>query len=166
MGGQHLAKELKKNPSLALRLPPGLYAVLCNDEVKAALDAFTQDPILRFTTSFLQEVVAEGCKQKPSFQFDAKGQHGAPDDTPMMLVESATSSNEQSIHATLATMTDEIAKQQFGSGGPVLIILGPTASFPAHLEHLRQKRPKEMGSDPPAKRARLVQEVDDSALGA
>jgi len=93
-------------------------------------------------------------------------QHGAPDDTPMMLVESATSSNEQSIHATLATMTDEIAKQQFGSGGPVLIILGPTASFPAHLEHLRQKRPKEMGSDPPAKRARLVQEVDDSALGA
>eukprot|EP00434_Breviolum_minutum_P016999 symbB.v1.2.014998.t1/scaffold1110.1/size137258/1 len=84
----------------------------------------------------------------------------------MMLVESATSSNEQSIHATLATMTDEIAKQQFGSGGPVLIILGPTASFPAHLEHLRQKRPKEMGSDPPAKRARLVQEVDDSALGA
>jgi len=77
MGGQHLAKELKKNPSLALRLPPGLYAVLCNDEVKAALDAFTQDPILRFTTSFLQEVVAEGCKQKPSFQFDAKGSEEA-----------------------------------------------------------------------------------------
>ena len=54
-----------------------LFQVLCNDEVKAALDAFTQDPILRFTTSFLQEVVAEGCKQKPSFQFDAKGSEEA-----------------------------------------------------------------------------------------
>ena len=36
MGGQHLAKELKKNPSLALRLPPGLYAAswsFCHDDV-------------------------------------------------------------------------------------------------------------------------------------
>lgn len=53
------------------------FQVLCNDEVKAALDAFTQDPILRFTTSFLQEVVAEGCKQQQSFQFDAKGSEEA-----------------------------------------------------------------------------------------
>lgn len=30
------------------------------------MDAFTQDPLLRFTTSFLQEVVAEGCRHQPS----------------------------------------------------------------------------------------------------
>eukprot|EP00439_Symbiodinium_sp_Y106_P051402 s364_g6.t2 len=62
--------------------------------------------------------------------------HGAPDETPMMLVESATSPLEKSLHSTLAEMPAEVEKQQFGSGGPVLIILGPTASFPAHLERL------------------------------
>lgn len=67
-------------------------------------------------------------------------EHGAPPETPMMLVESATSSREQSLHATLGTMSEEVEKQQFGSGGPVLIILGPTASFPAHLERLARKK--------------------------
>lgn len=83
--------------------------------------------------------------------------HGAPDDTPMMVVESATSSREQSIHATLATMPDEIVKQQFGSGGPVLIILGPTANFPAHLDRLQ--RSGELQKDIPAPKRRRLTEV-------
>lgn len=62
--GKRLAKEWKRHTlGAALKLPPGLYAVLCNDEVKAALDAFTEDPILRFTSTFLQEVVTEGCRR-------------------------------------------------------------------------------------------------------
>lgn len=73
IGGQRLAQELSHHSlGAALKLPPGLYSVLCNDEVKAALDALTQDPILRFTTSFLQEIVAEGCRRPgPNVNDDA-----------------------------------------------------------------------------------------------
>ncbi|CAE6960722.1 cysG, partial [Symbiodinium sp. CCMP2456] len=38
--------------------------------------------------------------------------HGAPDETPMMLVESATSPLEKSLHSTLAEMPAEVEKQQ------------------------------------------------------
>ncbi|CAJ1450006.1 unnamed protein product [Effrenium voratum] len=77
-------------------------------------------------------------------------EHGAPADTPMMLVESATSPQQQSLHATLGTMPEEVLKQDFGAGGPVLIILGPTACFPAHLESLASPSKKRRTEPSPA----------------
>eukprot|EP00930_Biecheleria_cincta_P004755 TRINITY_DN10568_c0_g1_i1.p1 TRINITY_DN10568_c0_g1~~TRINITY_DN10568_c0_g1_i1.p1 ORF type:complete len:289 (-),score=55.17 TRINITY_DN10568_c0_g1_i1:390-1256(-) len=89
-------------------------------------------------------------------------QHGAPADTPMALIESATTSNEETLFGTLGTAPELVTKQQFGRGGPVLIFLGPTAAFPAHLEKL--------AGGQPWKRARVfekgVAEIEEDACRA
>jgi len=72
-------------------------------------------------------------------------EHGAPDDTPMALVESGTTPQEETLFSTLSSMPEDVKKQKFGRGGPALIFLGPTAAFPAHLRQL---------SGRPLKRAR------------
>lgn len=66
--------------------------------------------------------------------------NGAAADTPMMIVESATFSTEKTVSGTVATMLDLAAKSEIGSaGGPVLIMLGPTAAFPQQLAELQEK---------------------------
>ncbi|CAK8997329.1 unnamed protein product [Durusdinium trenchii] len=53
------------SPGWVKELPPALRLVLCNDEVKAVLDLFTEDPVLKLSTSFLNDIIVEGCKQRP-----------------------------------------------------------------------------------------------------
>lgn len=67
--------------------------------------------------------------------------HGAPSDTPMALAESATTPEERAFCGTLETMPGIAKEQEAGSRGPVLLFLGPTAAFPAHLEKLAGSRP-------------------------
>eukprot|EP00933_Yihiella_yeosuensis_P074057 TRINITY_DN82893_c0_g1_i1.p1 TRINITY_DN82893_c0_g1~~TRINITY_DN82893_c0_g1_i1.p1 ORF type:complete len:294 (+),score=44.06 TRINITY_DN82893_c0_g1_i1:80-961(+) len=84
-------------------------------------------------------------------------ENGAPDETPMVLIESATTPCEETLYGTLSSMPEEVVKQQFGRGGPVLIILGPTAAFPAHLEKLNGR---------PLKRARVGGRIGDASMSA
>lgn len=57
--------------------------------------------------------------------------HGADPTTPMMAVESATSSAEKSVFGTLGNMVAQVKLHEVGQdGGPVLIVLGPVANFP------------------------------------
>lgn len=62
--------------------------------------------------------------------------HGAPDTTPIALVESATTSQEDILLSTVHAVLHDVQERKFGRGGPVLIIMGPTAAFPNHLEKL------------------------------
>lgn len=66
---------------------------------------------------------------------------GANGETPMALVESATTPAERRLHGTLATMPQVVGKHAESITGPALIFLGPTAAFPAHLERLAGDRP-------------------------
>lgn len=61
--------------------------------------------------------------------------HGTPEETPMMLVESATTPNETALPGTVKTLPG-LARKRPGQGGPVLIFLGHTAAFPQRLEEL------------------------------
>merc|ERR1719396_331761 len=61
--------------------------------------------------------------------------NGAPEETPMMLVESATTPSEAALCGTVKTLPG-LAREQPGRGGPVLIFLGHTAAFPQRLEQL------------------------------
>jgi len=67
--------------------------------------------------------------------------NGAPPATPMAVVESATLPEEQTVRGTIGSMPDTVKKQLNSRGGPVLILMGPTAAFPAHLEKLASERP-------------------------
>merc|ERR1719277_2576737 len=66
---------------------------------------------------------------------------GAPGETPMAMIESATSSSERALHGALASMPAIARKHEEEISGPVLFLLGPTAAFPAHLEKLSAGRP-------------------------
>lgn len=79
-------------------------------------------------------------------------EHGAPADTPIVLIESATTPEEQAIFATVGSAPRVAKEKEAGArGGPVLIIMGPTAAFPAHLEKLGGDRPsKRFRASPPA----------------
>jgi len=69
-------------------------------------------------------------------------EHGAPGATPMALVESATTPEERATYGTLESMPKIARERQVGaSGAPVILFLGPCASFPAHLEKLSGGRP-------------------------
>lgn len=69
--------------------------------------------------------------------------NGAPGDTPMLLVESATTPEEQAIFTTVRSAPRLATEKEAGIGsGPVLIIMGPTAAFPEHLELLGGGRPR------------------------
>lgn len=72
---------------------------------------------------------------------------GAVGKTPMALIESATFVNEKALYGTIDTMSAIAKDSDAGSTGPVLMMLGPTAAFPAHLDTLSGGRPR--------KRARL-----------
>jgi len=78
-------------------------------------------------------------------------EHGANGETPMALIESATTPSERAIFGTLATMP-KIAKDHSSDlAGPVIFFLGPTAAFPAHLDALGEKASSD---ERPWKRAR------------
>jgi len=66
---------------------------------------------------------------------------GAEKSTPMVVVESATTPQERVFHGTLSTLPDIAKKHEAEITGPVLMILGPTAKFPAHLEEISGGRP-------------------------
>mmetsp|Transcript_8022 Transcript_8022/g.17366 ORF Transcript_8022/g.17366 Transcript_8022/m.17366 type:complete len:299 (+) Transcript_8022:51-947(+) len=76
---------------------------------------------------------------------------GAAADTPMAVVESATLPSERIAHGTIESLPKMAKALEFGSGGPVIIFLGPTAAFPARLESLAGKgtlkRPRAPSSD-------------------
>ncbi|CAK0875956.1 unnamed protein product [Prorocentrum cordatum] len=61
--------------------------------------------------------------------------HGAPEETPMMLVESATTPHESALAGTVKTLPG-LARERPGRGGPVLMFLGHTVAFPQRLEQL------------------------------
>jgi uroporphyrin-III C-methyltransferase/precorrin-2 dehydrogenase/sirohydrochlorin ferrochelatase/uroporphyrin-III C-methyltransferase len=67
--------------------------------------------------------------------------HGISEDTPMMLVESATTPMEAAAYGTVKTLPG-IAKENPGQGGPVLMFLGPTVAFPDRLEQMSGGRAK------------------------
>jgi len=68
-------------------------------------------------------------------------ENGASAETPMALVESATLPNERALYGTLSNLPEVAKGQEAGMGGPVLIMMGPTAAFPAHLDKLSGSRP-------------------------
>jgi len=76
--------------------------------------------------------------------------NGAPPKTPMAVVESASLPEEQIVHGTVDSMPDTVKKQLNSRGGPVLILMGPTAAFPAHLERLAGERPLKRARPTPA----------------
>lgn len=76
---------------------------------------------------------------------------GAKGDTPMALVESATSPDQRLLAGTLATMPKICSDVKEEISGPVIFFLGPTAAFPAHIEALGEKASSE---ERPWKRAR------------
>jgi len=66
----------------------------------------------------------------------------APGETPMALVENATLPNERVCFGTVDTMPKIAKGQELGNAGPVIVFLGPTAAFPAHLERLAGPGPR------------------------
>mmetsp|Transcript_44740 Transcript_44740/g.96164 ORF Transcript_44740/g.96164 Transcript_44740/m.96164 type:complete len:285 (-) Transcript_44740:299-1153(-) len=75
-------------------------------------------------------------------------QEGCPNDLPVAVVESATTPQERVFHSTVEDLPT-LAKEHGDSVvGPVLMMLGPTAAFPAHIDKL-------MSGERPTKRARL-----------
>jgi len=76
--------------------------------------------------------------------------NGALPTTPMAVVESATFPREQTVRGTIDSMPNIVKKQLNNRGGPVLILMGPTAAFPAHLEKLAGERPLKRARPTPA----------------
>jgi len=68
-------------------------------------------------------------------------ENGAPETTPITAVEAATSPQERIVSGTLASLPKLVKEQEVGAGGPVLLVMGPTARFPEHLEQLAGGRP-------------------------
>lgn len=81
-------------------------------------------------------------------------EHGAEASTPMALIESATSADERSLYGTVGTLPGLASESNAGKTGPVLLVLGPVAAFPARLRELAGERP--------AKRARMAEPTEPS----
>lgn len=63
-------------------------------------------------------------------------EHGAPHDLPMAFIESATLPGERRVFGSLGTMPQLAREHKEQLTGPVLLLLGPTAAFPARLAEL------------------------------
>jgi len=96
------------------------------------------------------QIARDAAKQTTVFYMGFKFVHnicerlqkeGAAAETPIAVIESATTPAERAFYTTLAELPELARKHAEEITGPVLMMLGPTAAFPAHLEKLSGGRP-------------------------